>query len=587
MSRRPGYALALLLTLGMAATGCVRLPDSGPVLGAPGAERAEQEAPFDFAPAGPKPGASQVDIVKNFLVAMQATPLTTYAARQYLTSGSREAWVPDRGTVIYGSALQPNRKLGVVLRLEDTAELDPRGGWLGDPTNGKGLRYPLKLVKEQGEWRISNPPDRLLIPQSYFASRFQPYSLYFFDTSGSILVPEPVYLPTGAQTPTLLVDALLSGPGPGLEGVERSVLPARAELDDISVPVSRDGVADVPLTEDVLDLDAAQLRLVTAQLAWTLRQVPGVSRLRITVGGSPLELASTQSIEEGAGYDPAVTGASGTLYGLRDGAAVGVTDGEEFAIPGIFDPDTGVRSVGVSMTGALFAEVTAGGHKVMVSERVRAPGEDPRTGEVTKIYDGGESLLRPAWDLHGQVWLVDRTRAGAVITVVRDGKPRVVDAPGVSGERVRSFTLSRDGSRLVAEIRGASGDRLVVARVARGADGAVRRVTRAVPLPVRQLGLSDVRGLAWRSPTTLAVLAATSGGATQLATVSVDGSAPPTATTSPELFPGRAEGVAASPGEMSPVYLTDSKGQLYELAGTGRWVPVDVEPGFRSPTFVG
>ena len=178
----------------------------------------------------------------------------------------------------------------VALRLRDVVELDGRGTWLGDPTGGAGRDYPLQLVKEGGEWRISDPPDRLIIPRSHFDTEYQQYFLYFFDKSAQVLVPEPVYVPRGLQAPTLLVAALLKGPAPALQGVETTFVPRGTRLDGISVPVSRDGTAEVPLSKEVLELDDDQLNLLFAQLAWTLGQIPGVERMRVTVDGTPVDL---------------------------------------------------------------------------------------------------------------------------------------------------------------------------------------------------------------------------------------------------------------------------------------------------------
>jgi hypothetical protein len=92
------------------------------------------------------------------------------------------------------------------------------------------------------------------VSQAHFESEFSQFSLYFFDPSAQVLVPEPVYLPRGAQASTRLVSGLLLGPESPLSRVERTFIPSETALGDISVPVSRDGVADVALSDDVLDL---------------------------------------------------------------------------------------------------------------------------------------------------------------------------------------------------------------------------------------------------------------------------------------------------------------------------------------------
>ena len=67
-------------------------------------------------------------------------------------------------------------------------------------------------------------------------------------------------------------------------------MPRGTRLDGISVPVSRDNTAEVPLSDQVLDLDDNQLNLLFAQLSWTLGQIAGVERMRVTVAGTPVDL---------------------------------------------------------------------------------------------------------------------------------------------------------------------------------------------------------------------------------------------------------------------------------------------------------
>ena len=54
---------------------------------------------------------------------------------------------------------------------------------------------------------------------TFYEQPFQDASLYFFDPTGRILVPEPVHVPQGQQLTTALVHGLLLGPRPSLAGV--------------------------------------------------------------------------------------------------------------------------------------------------------------------------------------------------------------------------------------------------------------------------------------------------------------------------------------------------------------------------------
>lgn len=586
---RPARALvAALVGLALLTSGCMGLPDSGPVRTEPADSQLEDEAPVDFTPDGPRPGAAPVEIVRGFLVAMQATPLSTSVARQYLTAEGNSGWVPERGTVVYTDETRTTEGDDVRLRLDGTVSLDGRGSWLG---RGGDRSYRLHLVRVKGQWRIADPPNRLIIPLSHFESRFNQYFLYFFDKSGEVLVPEPVYVPTGAQAPTSLVSGLLLGPDRDLLGVERTFVPARTRLDDISVPVSQDGTAEIPLSDEVLDLDDEQLSLVFAQLAWTLSQVPGVERLRVTVDGSPLDLpgeGEDSAVADWSEFNPSVAWASQSLFGVRDGRVVTLVSGEERRISGpLGSLDLGVDEIAVDLPAEQVAATTLDG-TVLVAPRSRVPGTEPDPSDARTVFVGGTDLLRPAWDLYGQLWILDRTRAGAEVSVLGEGRTEVVDVPGVSGADVRSFALSRDGTRVVFEVAREGRERLLQSRVERSQSGRIRRVIGAVRIPLGGLGVPRIRDIAWRSPGSVAILAAPTPATSQVVIVKLDGSSTlAESTTDAEVFRGRAGRLVTSQVLGAPLYIRTAGGQMFALAANARWIGAGLDPGLRSPTFVG
>lgn len=589
--RRVPTLLAALLAI-LVTAGCVSVPDHGSVRAGPTPVPATQgAAPFDFTPSGPEPGDTPVEVVSGFLLAMQATPVRTAVAREFLTDEAGTEWAPEKGTVVYGSYSLPTKDSRVVLEMNDTVELDGRGEWLGDTSRGTGISYPLRLVEEKGQWRISNPPQALLIPQSHFESRFQQYFLYFFDKSAQILVPEPVYLPRGDQTATLLVRGLLEGPDQEMLGVTRTFIPAGTEY-DLSVPVSANGVAEVPLSDEVLDLAEEPLDMALAQLAWTLRQVPGIDGMQITVDGSPLDIpgeGAAREVRAWPEYDPAVNWASEELFGLRDGRVVAIVGDDERRIAGLFgSEDYGLRSIAVDLAGENVAGVTEDGSTVLGAPRRREGGEVPSDEDLAVLYSGGTDVLRPAWDIHGQTWLVDRTAAGARVVVVRDGTATAVEAPGISGADVRAMLVSRGGTRLVAVVGTRRGDRLVVARVLRNEEGVVRGISAAERVSVGAVPVTDIQDIAWRTPIAVAMLTGPSEDRSQIRVVRIDGSsALDEVTTDAEILRDAAQRVVSAPSTASALYVGTREGQLYELAANGRWVASGVRPGLQSPAYVG
>src|SRR6185295_18338306 len=113
------------------------------------------DAPY-FNPPGPAKDGTPSAIVSGFLVAMQANPLTTSVARTFLSERARDTWKPSRGTVVYEAFTVTPTSTGAKVRLVDTRRLDARGGWQGG-SPGRAETMNIRLVSEEGQWRIDNP----------------------------------------------------------------------------------------------------------------------------------------------------------------------------------------------------------------------------------------------------------------------------------------------------------------------------------------------------------------------------------------------------------------------------------------------
>jgi hypothetical protein len=567
---------AVLLT----ATGCVQMPENGPVVGT-GSEGQADEPPGVFIdPKPPEPGANQADIVTGFLDAMTATPLQTNAAKQFLTTDAQAAWKPEAETITYSEASPPRGGLRVSVNLGGAQHLDGRGSYLGRlPADDRRLTFP--MASEDGEWRIARAPDALIVPDSWFEQRFRQVSLYFFDPSARILVPEPVFVPRGEQLATALTSALLRGPGPALEGISRSFIPEGLSF-GLSVPVSDEGVAELALRgySGRLTPDASEQML--AQLAWTLRQEPTIRSLRVSVGGRQLTLSGGESLfdvdQQGAQYDPTVFGASTLLYGLREGRLVSGPPESLTPVDGPLGVERlGVRSVAVSITADRVVGVSAGGDGVLMAS-VRNQSD-----RVDSVVSGARGLLKPAWDFSDRVWLVDNGSSGARVSYLSGDLPTGVRVPGVTGRRVVHFAVSRDGSRLVAVVRRARGDQVMVSRIVHDAQGRVVRVQRANHIAWEGDSRLRVQDIGWGSATSVAVLHRLARELFQVRTISVDGS-PPGPDSLLTTLPGRVTGLVASPVESESLFAVARTGLLDLTQDTP--APT-VDPRVRSLDYVG
>jgi len=560
--------------------GCVQMPESGPVVGT-GSEGQADEPPGVFIdPKPPEPGANPAEIVTGFLDAMTATPIQTNAAKLFLTSDAQAAWKPEAETITYAEASPPRGGLRVSVRLGGARHLDGRGSYLGRlPRAERALRFP--MASEDGEWRIARAPDALIVPDSWFEQRFRQVSLYFFDPSARILVPEPVFVPRGEQLATALTSALLRGPGPALDGISRSFIPDGLSF-GLSVPVSDDGVADLTLRGYNGRLTEDAIEQMLAQLSWTLRQEPTIRFLRVSVGGQQITLPGGESLfdvdEQGARFDPTVFGASTLLYGLRDGRLVSGTPDSLAPVDGPMGLSRlGVRSVAVDLSADQVAGVTTRGDGVLMAS-VRN-----ETERVESVVSGARGLLRPSWDFSDRTWLVDNGPGGARVSYVSGDHPVAVRVPGVTGHRVSHFTVSRDGSRLVSVVRHASGDQVMVSRIVHNGQGRVVSVERARHIAWEGDSRLSVRDLGWSSPTSVAVLHRLARQLFQVRTLSVDGS-PPGPDSLLTTIPGQVSGLVASPVQSESLFAVTSDGLLDLTQDTPA---PEVDPRVRNLDYVG
>ena len=564
MSRRRGAALVALVVSGaVLLSGCVSLPESGPVVSTASQSQQNDPGPTYYDPPPPRAGASQAQVVAGFLDAMLATPVQNSVAREYLASGVRDSWDPQQ-TITFAGAAQPTGDDTVSLSVTGAQELDDRGSWKGDLGD---QTYTFGLVEEDGQYRISTLPDALIVPETWYAPRYRQVALYFFDPTGQILVPEPVFVPQGEQLASTLVRGLLAGPPSATADFARSFLPPGLNP-GLSVPVSADGIADIALSGGAGPVGRDQAQLLLAQLTTTLRQDPSITGVRVTIDGQPLDLpgeVTTVGIDNGTSYAPYVARSSSLVYGLRDGLLVGGTAQEQEAVRGPFGTTAlGARAVVPDLTATDAAAVTADGTAVVVG-----PVRD--SGPAVQVLSGATDLLTPVWDFSGRLWLVDRTASGAQVLQRQGAVARTLSVPGVSGLDVRKLLVSRDGSRLVAVVREAGTDRIMVSRILHDAKGRVLRATPATRIDDATLTPTKIRDVAWRTPVGLAVLTQVNEQLFQVRGLSVDGA------------PGGLGALSTTvKGDLSTLVGSPVPGQTLYAAGPGVLQPLTAAGPARS-----
>ena len=585
--------LAVALAAGVLAA-CADIPDSGPTTRVQGEIESEEDL-VQIEPAGPAPGASPTETVAGFIDAMQASPPTTEFAKQFLTKEAAAAWNPFRRVVVYvdfETTPTPNRQR-VDLDVQRLATLNGRGAYSAVTTSEASEVHHYLLRQEDGEWRITNPINAYYVADFTFSNYYKPYSLYFFAPSGNALVPYPIYLPTGDQLATTLVQGVLDGP-PAQQG-QQSLTFVPPDTSVLSVSITPEGIAEIRLSGPLLGLDSERRKLVSAQLVTTVSQIPGVEGVRIFADGAPWEGPGEPAVQDVSElpYNLAVEPARNQLFALDAGRLVEVYDSPDAGEGVRVDPQPesmwgraqSIRSFDVDLQLDRLLAVGSGGRTLLTGKLYDSRGQTPTTLDYV-----GTDLSQPVATPTREWLVVDREPGGSQLLVVRSGGAvRPLPSGPLSRERVRSLALSPDGTRFaaIAQRIGAGGPgppRLVLGQIRFADDGtSAVGVVGVHDLVTTGDLLSDVRSVAWVDGTTLGVLGSASGAAVEPYTVRIDGSelinewVLPTELGVPEtLVPSLSEG---------GVYVRNASGRLW-FDNDGEWIQVSPRP-LSAPTFPG
>lgn len=597
---RAGRRAAWVTAAVVALAGCASVPSSGPVTEA-AAGPPDEELAVRYEAPGPVPGATPTEVVLGFLDAQQAYPASVETASQFLTSDAAAAWRPSTRTVVYDQVRTQGTVSDVELAARRVATVSARGDYRAEPTPVLRPDREFSLVRVNGEWRIENPPDATYVSQSAFERYYRPYALYFLDVSRSLLVPEPVWLPSGTQLPTLLLRGLLDGPSQALGDAVSNAVPGDAE--SVSTVLTSAGVAEVRLPASAASLSEPQRELLSAQLVWTLGQVPEVNGVRILLGDAPIAVdgvPEVQPVGSWQSFDPTDPPVRGQLFGLRRGRLVAVSQEGAAPFTGRYGESAqGIGDFDVNLRFTRIAALSSGGGRILVG-RLAGPADARPEVRYT-----GRDLLGPSWDRYGQLWVVDRDSGGSRVLVITADGVRDVGRGVLARSRVLSYAVSPDGSRFAAVIRSAAEDgsdgrrgaktdaasgapRVVIGRIVRAEGRGVRAVDRMRPLVTAPGTLARVLDLTWRDPTELVVLARLDGSLPEPYTVRIDGSqvSGGLLTGATPLNDPGVVGVESSGNPEDPVYVADRRGRLLYQDDAGRWVSVS-SARLRFPNFPG
>ncbi|WP_347754250.1 LpqB family beta-propeller domain-containing protein [Agrococcus sp. ProA11] len=475
--------IAVVALLGL--VGCVAIPDSGPVAEGE-VDTSEQSSVLVFLAQEPQPGATQEEVILGFLAAAISPNDDFSIAREYLAGSAASTWDPD-ARVIVRSGAQPEVSLtgettaGAQLTVQSEVS---SGGALQLTTGNRTLEFELAQV--DGEWRISQAPDGIVLSAFYFDQLFRAHTLHWLTQDGTRTVPELRWFERSATTlPERIIDALLAGPSTWLSPAVSTA--GAVEASRVGAPRVDGTTMTVTLDiEQIQQLGSGSLQPLAGQLALSLRDV-GVREVRLQVEGLAGFVASSAEagpFDEGD-VDPRPLVLEGsTLHPIGGGAPALDDVGATLAAIGATSYTVGAAG-GVAHTGSTAAWVVPDAEPVVISTDV---------GAVPTVDDSGWVLLQ-------------ERSATARLLAWRGGERNELPLPP-SFDRVAAMELSRDGSRLaIATAGGGVGggaSSLWVMAVVRDADGQPMTLGEPYPLPAIEGAAADIT---WVSPTQVAVLA--------------------------------------------------------------------------------
>ena len=508
---------------------CATVPDSGPVQAGKVARTVGGQNPdyLQLIPVPPQPEWSAGQVVEGFLAACASFANGHAIAREYLDPAHRHSWKPGWAVTVVGApkveqAVNLAHQAGAPYSQEESvtatgqklATLTDNGLYRG--TTGSST-YSFHLFKINGQWRIDNPPGRLLLTEPDFKRVYAPRNLYYVASATQALVPEPVFVPLQATSATLvtkLVTALLQRPKVLLTGGVSSAFPPgatllRATLNDGTATINLGGTAAHAAT-------AAQLPAMTSQLVWTLAGhsygPSPVQAVELEINGHPLEINGhplpPASLSRGhLALSPPEAPAGLPLYTLaRNGAVQERT--QSAPVPGPVPGEAGegqVRLTTIAVSRASsdvrYVAGLSGTRNIVYYGPIR------RDGRLTawRVPRGGVTSL--SWDVSLNLWVASPHGVWMLPPAGHSGKRKPIPL-GLGlrpGTVVSQLQVAPDGVRVAMIVHGPGwhGNHLLLAAIGRTPGG-------APTLPSTVSIGTDVRGvpiqLSWYDADHLIVL---------------------------------------------------------------------------------
>jgi len=431
----------------------------------------------------PSAGMTPELIVRGFLDAC-ADPAQDYEiARQYLMPESASIWNPEAGIEIYDAA---------------TMQIS------GDAPNLVAVAEKQGNISDLGKYASANPGDQtssisrlsngILLSSGDVDRSFRSFPIYFFNTALTSLVSDSLLVPvSNSGAATSLVRSLLAGPSPYLAPVAVTAFPVGTELTYGSVPIIN-GVAQVDLSKEILGADEVTRRALSAQLVWTLSVLPNVSGVQISVSGQPFvlsDIGAIQNVNDWERLSPLPN---------EDLLILNVIRREKLLVIG--ENSDEVRAI--APTALLFGAASQDGSNIaaVTFDRKSLLLAQADSTSFTVLAQG-EVISRPSWDNSGRVFYADFGQG--ITEISEDAAVRAVIADvselGTT-QQIKQIEVAGDGVRVAVVYSDGVADVLAI--------GAIFRTdteTRIIGLHRVEQEITQIKDIAWNTPTSIVAIA--------------------------------------------------------------------------------
>lgn len=496
----------IVATIVIACSACANVPISGPVEKVGPIYQTQPDSGVDVAAQAPLANASIDSIVEGFLTACESGADGYAIARQYLTAEAAQQWNPEQGMTIFET---PDTRTVTVTEGRATIQgtvvgtLDAQAKYTA--TDTIALEHDFQMTRVDGQWRINDPGEGVLISRQRFRRSFTPVPIYFFNSLGTHLVPDLVYLREREITADALVKSLLAGPDAWLSPAVFNAIPADATTSGTYI---ENRVAKVSLSAQVENLNGQQRRLVAAQIYATLSYFDDADAVQISVNGRvvPIEGADTNQVIRQSSVEEFLptssTNSVHTIYGIRDDRIVRTEDTMTSTVApveadGTQQPIDDPGELAVSAQSGNMAVIARGQTALLWS---------PRWGVPLDSLTTGTQLVSPQFDSLSRLWVVDNREDGSYMLVFADDEVRQIALEELPEGRITAFAISPDSTR-VAIVMDHDGEQTLGMMRIKEAETITVSGWRTLPLTPVNGSITQISDLAFTSSLKLMLIA--------------------------------------------------------------------------------